>query len=368
MTRYRNKGLASVLATILAVGSASPTLASSHREAPGITKMPKVDATDFYMFRSYEPGRAAYVTFLANYQGLQGPGDGPNYYTLDPDAIYEISVDNVGDAKEHLTFQFKITNTLVGGTGITLNVGGKTEAIPLRAVPSVSGANTNVGETESYSLTVITGDRRSGTRAAVTNASTGATAFTKPLDYIGDKTVPQYATYANQFIYTINIPGCATPGKVFVGQRADAFAVNLGPSFDSVNYVPVEGDSAPGAGDGRGFPGGITQSRNNDDIVGKKNVDTFALEVPIACLTGAGNGVIGGWTTASLPQARLLNPSPSYSFTTSQGGAYVQVSRLGQPLVNELVIGLPDKDAFNASAPSGDATFLNYVTNPTFPA
>jgi hypothetical protein len=368
MTSYRDKGLASVLAAILVLGSAGPTLASSHREAPGITKMPKVDATDFYMFRSYEPGRAAYVTFLANYQGLQGPGDGPNYYTLDPDAIYEISVDNVGDAKEHLTFQFKITNTLVGGTGITLNVGGKTEAIPLRAVPSVSGANTNVGETESYSLTVITGDRRSGTRAAVTNAATSATSFTKPLDDIGDKTIPQYATYANQFIYNINIPGCATPGKVFVGQRADAFAVNLGPSFDSVNYVPVEGDSAPGAGDGRGFPGGITQSRNNDDIVGKKNVDTFALEVPIACLTGAGNGVIGGWTTASLPQARLLSPSPSYATLTQQGGAYVQVSRLGQPLVNELVIGLPDKDAFNASAPSGDATFLNYVTNPTFPA
>jgi len=90
--------------------------------------------------------------------------------------------------------------------------------------------------------------------------------------------------------------------------------------------------------------------------------------VPIACLTGTGNGVIGAWTTASLPQARLLNPSPTYSTTAQQGGAYVQVSRLANPLVNELVIGLPDKDAFNASAPSGDATFANYVTNPTFPA
>src|SRR6202000_3117289 len=127
----------------------------------------------------------------------------------------------------------------------------------------------------------------------------------------------------------------ATPGKVFVGQRSDAFAVNLGPTFDSVNYVPVEGDSAPGAGDGGGFPGGITQSRNNDDIVGKKNVDTFALEVPIACLTGTGNGVIGAGPAASLPQARLLNPSATYSNLAQQGGAFVQVSRLGQPLVNE---------------------------------
>src|ERR1700761_2436374 len=126
MTRYRNKGLASVLATILAVGSASPTLASSHREAPGITKMPKVDSTDFYMFRSYEPGRAAFVTFIANYQPFQVPGGGPNYYTMDPDAIYEIHIDNDGDAKEDITFQFKFNNLLRNGTGVTLNVGGKT--------------------------------------------------------------------------------------------------------------------------------------------------------------------------------------------------------------------------------------------------
>ena len=359
------------LATIIALSMgacATGASASSHREAPGITKTPKVDGTDFYMFRSYEPGRDQYVTFLANYQGLQGPGDGPNYYTLDPDALYEISIDNVGDGAEHMTFQFAFTNALANGTGITLSVGGKNLAIPLRAVPTVSGANTNVGETESYTLNVITGDRRTGSRASVTNAADGSTSFTKPIDNIGNKTVPSYAAYANQFIYNINIPGCATPGKVFVGQRADAFAVNLGGAFDSVNTVPIEGDSAPGAGDGKGFPGGITQSRANDEIVGKRNVDTLALEVPIACLTGGGNGVIGAWTTSSLPQARLLDPSPNYKSTALQGGAYVQVSRLANPLVNELVIGLPDKDAFNASMPKGDGTFLNYVTNPTFPA
>jgi hypothetical protein len=348
---------------------AGPSIASSHREAPGISKTPKVDATDFYMFRSYETGRSGYVTFLANYQGLQGPGAGPNYYTLDPDAIYEIHVDNVGDGAEHITFQFKVANTLANGTGISLNVGGKTLAIPLRAIPQVSGANANVGETEAYTLTMITGDRRTGARATVTDAASGSSTFVKPIDNIGNKTIPQYAAYANQFIYNINIPGCSTPGRVFVGQRADAFAVNLGGAFDSVNFVPIEGDSAPGAGDGKGFPGGITQNRANDDIVGKKNVDSFALEVPIACLTGAGNGVIGGWTTSSLPQARLLDPAPSYASTAQQGGAYVQVSRLANPLVNELVIGLPDKDAFNASfPPNKDATFLNYVTNPTFPA
>src|SRR5579871_2961354 len=111
MTKYSGTALAAIFALSAAM-TASVAMASSHREAPGITKMPKVDATDFYMFRSYEPGRSGYVTILANYQGLQGPGDGPNYYTLDPDAIYEISIDNVGDGQEHVTFQFKMTNTL----------------------------------------------------------------------------------------------------------------------------------------------------------------------------------------------------------------------------------------------------------------
>jgi hypothetical protein len=135
-----------------------------------------------------------------------------------------------------------------------------------------------------------------------------------------------------------------------------------------VNYVPIEGDSAPGNGDKKGFPGGITQDRANDDLVGKANVTSIALEVPIACLTGTGNGVIGAWQTASLPQARLLDPSPTYTSTAAQGGAYVQVSRLSAPLVNELVIGLPQKDLFNAAKPSGDAALADYVTNPTFPA
>jgi hypothetical protein len=366
MARFSGTALAAILAVSAGL-TAGEAAASSHREAPGITKMPKVDGTDFYMFRSYEPGRAGYVTILANYQGLQGPGDGPNYYALDPDAIYEISIDNVGDGHEHLTFQFKMSNSLTSGTGIQLNIGGKTESIPLRAIPTVSGANANVAENESYTLNLITGNRRTGTSAAVTNASGGGATFVKPIDNIGNKTIPNYATYANQFIYTINIPGCSTTGRVFVGQRADAFAVNLGGAFDSVNFVPIEGDSAPGAGDGLGFPGGITQSHANDEIMGKKNVDTFALEVPISCLVGSGNGVIGAWTTASLPQARLLNPTPTYTSINLQGGAYTQVSRLANPLVNELVIGLPDKDAFNASMPVNDATFLNYVTNPTFP-
>ena len=349
---------------------AQPALASSHREAPGIAKLPKVDATDFYMFRSYEPGRAAYVTILANYQGLQGPGDGPNYYTMDPDAIYEIHIDNNGDGVEDLTYQFKFNNHLRNNNGgIALTVGSKTLPIALRAAGPINGTDSpNLNEVEDYTLTLVTGDARSGTRAAVSNAADGNTIFRKPLDNIGFKTVPTYKNYADQFIYTVNIPNCSTPGRVFMGGRADAFGINLGEIFDLVNFVPIEGDSAPGAGDGKGFPGGITQSHANDDIAGKTNVSTFALEIPIACLTGSGNGVIGAWTTSSLPQARLLDPNAKYTQETVQGGAYTQVSRLANPLVNELVIGLPVKDTFNASMPKNDSQFGDFVTNPTFPA
>jgi hypothetical protein len=330
----------------------------------------QVDGTDFYMFTSYEPNRSQYVTILANYQGLQAPGGGPNYFTMDPDAIYEVHIDNTGSGVADLTFQFKFNNQLQNSNqGISLTVGGKTLPIALRAAGPVSTANDpNLNEAESYTLTLITGDPRTGARAMVTNANGGGTTFTKPLDNIGFKTIAQYAAYADQFIYTVNIPNCSTPGRVFVGQRADAFAANLGEIFDLVNFVPIEGDSSPGAGDGKGFPGGITQNHANDDIAGKFNVDTLALEIPTACLTGSGNGVIGGWTTSSLPQARLLDPNATYSQMNVSGGAYTQVSRLANPLVNELVIGLPMKDTFNASLPQNDAQFLDYVTNPTFPA
>ncbi|CAN5714141.1 DUF4331 domain-containing protein [soil metagenome] len=346
--------------TALMLGS-GPSLASSHREAPNVTKMPKVDGTDFYMFRSYEPGRSAFVTFIANYQPGEDPGSGPNYYTMDPDAIYEIHIDNDGDAKEDLTYQFKFNNILRnGGKGITLNIGGKELPIALRQAGQVTAPDdADLGEVEDYTITQITGDQRAGTRATVTASNGGATSFRKPFDNAGKKTTPDYAAYANQYIYNVAIPGCTTPGRVFVGQRAEAFAVNLGPTFDLINYVPIDGSS---------FPGGITQSRDNDDLVGKKNVTSIALELPIACVTGTGNGVIGAWSTAALPQARLLNPKASYANMAPQGGAYVQVSRLSAPLVNELVIGLPQKDTFNAAKPTGDAALADYVTNPTFPA
>jgi hypothetical protein len=350
--------------------------ASSHREAPSISRLPTVDGTDFYMFNSYETGRAGYVTLLANYIPLQDSYGGPNYFALDPTALYEIHIDNNGDGVEDLTFQFRFTNSLGNNNaGVTLPVGptGSTQnvAVPLKNVGPISAASqANLNFNETYTLTLVSGPSQTGTGTLITNATTGTTTFTKPMDYIGQKSFGSdagYAAYAGQYVYPITVPGCSSPGRVFVGQRKEGFSVNLGEVFDLVNLVPIEGDSAPGAGDGKGFPGGITQSPANN-ILANKNITTLALELPAACLKGGGNGVIGGWTTASLRQARILNPSATFTKPEVDGGAWTQVSRLGSPLVNELVIGIPDKDHFNSSAPKDDAQFATYVTNPTLPA
>ena len=347
--------------------------ASSHREAPAIAGMPRVDATDFYMFRSYEPGREDYVTLIANYQPLQAPYGGPNYFKLDNDAIYEIHIDNDGDAKENLTFQFNFDSALAnGGTGTTLNIDGVDVAIPLRQSGGISEpSDANINESESYTIKMIENDRRKGRKSNVTLVGGSTTSFIKPIDNIGNKTLPDYEAYANSHIYAITVPGCTSPGKVFVGQRAEAFAVNLGEIFDLVNLVPLQGapnPAYPQYNTTSPFVGGIVQNRANDDLIDKSNVTSIALELPISCLTGEGNGVIGGWTTASLPQAQLRDPSPTYNGTTRQGGAMVQVSRLSAPLVNEVVIGLKDKDLFNAARPTQDGALATYVTNPTLPA
>ena len=354
-----------------AVVGGTTLFASSHREAPAIAGMPRVDATDFYMFRSYEPNRSEFVTFIANYIPLQAPYGGPNYFTLDHDAAYDIRIDNNGDAMPDLTYRFKFSTALAnGGAGIALPIGTESVPIPLRQAGQFGNTlvQPNQNETESYTLTQFNGDPALVAGVAAVRTNSPNKPFVKPIDNIGTKTIPDYPGYASKHVFAVTLPGCATQGRVFVGQRAEAFAVNLGRIFDLVNLVPIEGDSVRGNGDGMGFPGGITQSRANDDLVGKANVTSLALEVPIACLTGNGNGVIGAWTTASLPANRALSALPSYNATSTTSGAFVQVSRLSNPLVNEVVIGLPDKDLFNAANPTMDGALAKYVTNPSLPA
>ena len=359
---HRSRALP-VLAAIAALYGVSglPAQASSHREAPSIAMNPSVDATDLYMFRSYEGvaadgtgGRSGFVTILANYIPFQDPQGGPNFYQFNPNALYEIHIDNSGAGSEALTFQFRFKST---SSATALTVGGKSVKIPLiDSGPAASpGAAPALNVNETYSLNIVRGDRRLGTVGVITN-STGAT-FTKPVDNIGDKTFggpTGYAAYANQYIYNITIPGCSTQGRVFVGQRKESFYIAVGRIFDLFNMNPL----------------GPEVGGNNNDLEAK-NVSTLALELPISCVTAGTDPVIGAWTTASLRQGRLLSNAPATGLNnvSKEGGAWTQVSRLGNPLVNEVVIGLDDKDKFNSSKPKNDAAnFADYVTNPTLPA
>ena len=314
--------LAVACATLATMVCGGVVMASSHREAPGITKTPKSDGTDLYMFRSYESGRAGFVTFLADYQPFQDPQCGPNCFTMDENAVYTIDVDNNGDAVSDHAFQFRFNNTL---KNLTVPVGGVQVPVAEQNIGPISAASrANLNTIESYYVTT------EGGRA--TNLTVGGTQtnFTKPFDNIGQKTIANYAGYAAAHIASIGLPGCATPGRVFVGQRKEPFFINVGEIFDLINTNPV----GPMSGE-------------QNDLAGK-NITTIALEVPISCLTNGTDPVIGAWTTAK----------------TKAG---VQQSRLGNPLVNELVIGVKDKDTFNSANPTGDAALATYVTNPTLP-
>jgi Domain of unknown function (DUF4331) len=362
-------------AILMALGVA-PAFSSSHREAPFITEHPKVDGTDFYMFMSYEANRAGYVTLIANYDPLQDAYGGPNYFELDPNALYEIHIDNSGDSQEDLTFQFRFSNTFAQANIPSLNVvngkvpvsGGPADGVEIPLVNLGAGTGASPGAlnvTESYTLTLVRGNRRTGTATQVTGTDGTTKTFTKPIDNIGTKSIPDYAGYANQYVYNINVPGCMVngspaTGKVFVGQRREGFVVNLGQVFDQVNLNPL----------------GARNSAQN--TIGNKNVTSMALEIPASCLTAGSDPVIGAWTTASLRQDRLQNGAPSGPKSSPStdgakapeiaGGPWTQVSRLGHPLVNEVVIGITDKDKFNATQPKDDvANFGNYVLYPTLP-
>ena len=331
---------------------ALPATASSHREAPFLTNAPKVDGTDFYMFRSYAPGREGFVTMIANFIPFQDPQGGPNFYQFDNNALYEIHLDNNGDAKEDISFQFRFKST---SKRTALNIGGKQVLIPLINSNTISGVNpASLNVRETFTIDMVKGDRRAGTRTRLAGGS-GATEFDKPVDNIGDKTfggATGYETYANQHIYDVAIPGCGT-GRVFVGQRKEPFYIAVGKIFDLINLNPL----------------GAEVNGNKNDLE-NKNVSSIAIEVPISCVVAAGEPVIGGYATASMRQGRLINPTPASGINNAvkEGGAWTQVSRIGMPLVNEVIIGLDDKDRFNSSKPKDDAQFINYVTNPSLPA
>lgn len=338
---------------VLALGAGLLTGSpSSHREAPFITEMPKVDGTDLYAFRSYEPGRDDFVTLIANYLPFQAPFGGPNYFTLDGDAVYEIHVDSNGDAVEDVTFRFRYRARL---RDIELGVGDSNDqrrvSVPLKNVGPITANDTSaLNVLEQYEVDVIFGPTAAPSLVvAVSNAVTGETIFDKPVDNIGSKSIPNYPMYASAFLYDADFGG-GVQGRVFLGQRKDPFFISLGETFDLLNLNPL---------------GAVDALPNSFENL---NVTSFCLEVPRSLLGGGdADGIIGIWTTASLPKNRTLVSDPGY-YSPSQGSMELQqVSRLGMPLVNEVVIGLKDKNLFNASEPANDAVFLEYVTHPTLP-
>jgi hypothetical protein len=242
----------------------NPAIASSHREAPFITELPKVDATDLYMFTSYEEGRSDYVTIIANYLPLQDSYGGPNYFAMDTEAFYDVNIDNTGDAKEDLTFRFKFQQLT---KNLSVKVGGKDIPVPLINIGAITtGNNANQNILETYTLSLIKNNSKNnklkkGDR--VVDAENGKWEFSKPIDNIGNKSIPNYEAYAASFIRKIKIPGCSKEGKVFVGQRKEPFVVNLGETFDLINYKD---------------PIGPPSAEIND--LADKNITSLALELP----------------------------------------------------------------------------------------
>ena len=313
--------LAAVLLTMVVVGGLR---ASSHREAPLISADPLADNTDLYAFVS--PDDPFRVTLVANFIPLEAPYGGPNFYRFDDTVLYEIMVDNTGDAVEDVTFQFRFRTEVRYPNTFLYNVG---------PISSIDSPNWNVRQF--YSVTRVDGPRRHGPGTEL-----AADLPTPPVN-IGFRSTPDYETLAAQAVR--DLPNGV---RVFAGQRDDPFFVDLN-VFDLLAVPPADTD-------------------NQDSLAGF-NVHTIAIEVPIAQLTATGlaptsasdpNAIVGVWSTASRPLVSTRTSQQSSS-------RYVQISRLGQPLVNEVVIPVGTKDVFNTLEPTADAAALTFVLDPEVP-
>ena len=304
--------------------------ASSHREAPMISADPQADATDLYAFVS--PDRADTVTLIANYYPFQAGYGGPNFYRFGDqnEIIYRINVDNVGDAEPHIVYQFNFWTETGNPNTFLYNTG---------PINSIYDATWNVKQR--YSLIRFDPARQDETLTVLGNGL-----LTPPAN-VGAKSTPNYDKLAAQAIY--DLPGGV---KVFAGQRDDPFFVDLGATFDLLTIRKIPGDMGGGK-----------------DALAGYNVNTLALQVPINQLTRSGsmvadpkdaNAVIGVWTQAWRRSTTVINPNGSKDSI----GGWVPVSRLGMPLVNELVVPVSVKDYFNSSATNMDAQFLPAVVDP----
>jgi hypothetical protein len=323
--RIRTRVAAALVAAALLALAVVPPFggASSHREAPSISQDPAADATDFYVFRS--PDKADTVTFIANYYPFQDPAGGPNFYRFADDVLYRINIDDNADTVVDQWFDFRFTTTTRSGDTFLYNTG---------PITKLNDPAQNVYQTYS-----VTRSYSSGTSTVI-----GSGIFTPP-NNIGPKSTPNYDALAAAAV--ADLPGGV---RVFAGQRDDPFYVDLGATFDLLTIRP----GAPGnKGGGR------------DDLAGF-NVLSIALQVPITQVTNNGKmptadgefAVIGAWTTAYRQTTRVLQGGGK---AAQSSGDWVQISRLGHPLVNEVVAPLGAKDLFNNLQPSGDGVLLGAV-------
>ncbi len=289
--------------------------ASSHREAPLIAQDPTADATDFYMFVS--PDKPDTVTFIANYVPFQYPGGGPNFYPFGDDVLYRINIDNNADAIPDIWYDFQFKTTVKNPNTFLYNTG---------PITKLDDSTWNSAQTYTVTRT------KNGTSTVL------GSNLTMPPDYVGNKSVPDYNALAQAAVHDLN------GTMVFAGQRDDPFFVDLGSTFDLLTIRP-----GPPGNKGGGY----------DDLAGF-NVNTIAVQVPISELTVPPRTGIGAWTTSYRRSTRVLGDKG----TSTSTGDWVQVSRLGHPLVNEVVVPLAFKDYWNSSKPSGDAVFLGGVTDP----
>ncbi|GAB2925411.1 DUF4331 domain-containing protein [Rhodococcus aerolatus] len=305
---------------------------SSHREAPSISKDPTADNTDVYAFRS--PDAPTTTTIVANFVPQQGPAAGPNFFEFDPSVTYYIYVDQTGDGVPDVTYSFNFTTnpTAAASQFFLYNTG---------TITYSGGTYTNYSVPQTYTV------RRNGT--------TVASNVPVPPCNVGVHSTPNYGALAAPAVTALS-----GGGKVFAGQRADPFYADLGAIFDLADIRPIQFLHTG--------PLGPAFAKNN---LRGLNVLSIVLQVPTSEIVAGGtvprdgdvtaaNAVVGIWSAAARPGSRVYttNGAPVDS------GAPVQVSRLGNPLFNEVLVPLTQKDAWNASTPAGDSAYAGGVASP----
>ena len=310
---------------------------SSHREAPAIAKDPVADSTDLYAFVS--PDAPGSVTLIANYIPLEGPDGGPNFFEFGDDVLYAIYVDNDGDAKPNVTYRFRFTTQVKNPSTFLYNTG------PIASIDSPSW-----NRPQFYSVT----------RSVEDSDSTLGSGLACPPCNVGPRSTPSYVNLANMGIRDL----AGGHGKVFAGQRQEGFYVDLGSIFDLGALRPFQ--------DLHLIPMPAALGVNGTKHL---NVHSIALQVPISDLTrdgtttftGVGDprATVGVWTAAYRRKARILSSADEDGNSDDvETGPWVQVSRLGNPLFNEVVVPMSKKDLWNGLPPSADAQFIDFVRHP----